>query len=140
LNLLRDLRAELGLTLIVISHDLAVIRYLADRVAVIYLGLIVETGETRALFEEPRHPYARMLLAATSEASGAETYGEFPNAIEPPNGCGFHPRCPSAMPICRTVAPPMRREGTRRWSCHIEPPAAIVQREVKVNSAPEAQP
>ena len=111
LNLLVELKEQLDLTLVLISHDLRVVRYLCDRVAVMYLGQIVEVATRDELFTRPRHPYTRVLLAASlTEESGddevlAQLKGEPPSPINPPSGCRFHPRCPLAQDICTTDAP-----------------------------------
>jgi oligopeptide/dipeptide ABC transporter ATP-binding protein len=112
LNLLVGLKEQLDLTLVMISHDLRVIRYLCDRVAVMYLGEIVELAPRDELFANPRHPYTRVLLAATlAEDQGDEEMvtqlkGEPPSPIDPPSGCRFHPRCPIArLEVCSTVVP-----------------------------------
>ena len=111
LNLLEALRRDFGLTYVLISHNLAVVEHIATRVAVMYLGRIVEEAPTENLFRAPRHPYTRALLAAvlTPEPGlGLPDPGlgaAFPNPLEPPPGCAFHPRCPSAMPTCRSEAP-----------------------------------
>jgi peptide/nickel transport system ATP-binding protein len=125
INILADLKAALGLTLVVIAHDLAVIRHMADRVAVMYLGEIVEEAPAEALFERPRHPYAAALMAAIPiPAAGARRVravvaGEPPNPIAPPPGCRFHPRCPHARDRCRTEPPRLRDVGPgRRAACH----------------------
>src|SRR5437667_2005876 len=111
LNLLQDLKAELGLTYVFISHDLNVVRYMADRVMVMYLGRIAEIGPVEAIYENPRHPYTRALLSAmpsmdpdrrTQEAPLA---GDPPNPINPPPGCRFHTRCPFAEEVCAHVSP-----------------------------------
>ena len=114
LNLLASLRDRLGLTLILIAHDLSVVRYLCDRVAVMYMGRIVEMAPTEALFEDPRHPYTRALLAAAPtldtrgrDAAGA-IVGDPPSPFDLPQGCRFHPRCPQATDHCTTVRPPLR--------------------------------
>ena len=106
LNLMRDLQRALGLTYLFISHNLAVVHHIADRVGVMYLGRIVELAPTRDLFAEPQHPYTRMLLDAvpdlemTGKARTAVA-GEVPNPLDPPPGCTFHPRCPYANERCR---------------------------------------
>jgi oligopeptide transport system ATP-binding protein len=113
-NLLADLRAELGLALVFISHDLHVVRHLADRIAVMYLGRVVELGPTASVFAAPAHPYTRALLAATpslGRAAGAPRAalaGEPPNPAAPPSGCVFRTRCPHAVPDCAATVPPLR--------------------------------
>ena len=124
LNLLVELKDQLGLTLVLISHDLRVVRYLCDRVAVMYLGEIVEVAPRDELFTRPRHPYTRVLLAATlAEAGGSDLVlqlkGEPPSPIDPPSGCRFHPRCPMAQDICRRDAPAVSRAGDEHIvTCH----------------------
>jgi peptide/nickel transport system ATP-binding protein len=113
LNLMRDLQERLGLTYLLITHNLAVVRFMATRVGVMYLGRLVEIGETDALFARPRHPYTRMLLDAVPDLSmsgRARTPigGEPPNPIDPPPGCPFHPRCPQAIAICKSERPLFR--------------------------------
>jgi peptide/nickel transport system ATP-binding protein len=111
LNLLLALRAELGLTYILISHNLAVVEHLATRVSVMYLGRVVETADTDTLFNAPRHPYTQALLESvlTPDPSlgvpDAHLGAAYPNPVEPPSGCTFHPRCPRAMAHCSAVAP-----------------------------------
>jgi len=110
LNLMRDLQRRMGLTYLFISHNLAVVRHIADRVGVMYLGRIVELAPTRRLFGAPQHPYTRMLLAAVPdvELSGrarTAVAGEVPNPLDPPSGCAFHPRCPYANARCRIEVP-----------------------------------
>jgi oligopeptide/dipeptide ABC transporter ATP-binding protein len=117
LNLLRDLQDRLGLSYIFVSHDLAVVKHIADRVAVMNLGGIVETAETDALFAAPRHPYSRALLSAIPvpkpQAKRAHMIlqGEMPSALNPPSGCRFHTRCPYTIERCRTEVPELR-DGT----------------------------
>ena len=126
LNLLVELKDQLDLTLVLISHDLRVVRYLCDRVAVMYLGQIVEEAPREELFTNPRHPYTRVLLAASlaEEQQGADTLvtrlkGEPPSPIDPPAGCRFHPRCPLAQDICRTTVPPVAWPGEdHSATCH----------------------
>jgi peptide/nickel transport system ATP-binding protein len=125
LNLLVELKDQLDLTLVLISHDLRVVRYLCDRVAVMYLGQIVEVAPRDELFTYPRHPYTRVLLAAslaeTTDTTGTATRltGEPPSPIDPPTGCRFHPRCPMAQDICRTTAPELSRPGDDHTvTCH----------------------
>ena len=123
-NILEDLKAELGLTLVIVAHDLAVIRHMADRVAVMYLGEIVETAPAPALFERPRHPYAEALLQAIpipavgARRAAARVTGEMPSPVAPPPGCRFHPRCPHAVERCRAERPAPRRLGPSEVACH----------------------
>ena len=113
LNLLRDLQQELGLTYLFITHDLGVVRYLADRVAVMYLGEVVEEGPTERVFEDPQHPYTQALLAAIPsldpEQRGVQVraLGDVPSPSAPPSGCHFHTRCPVRQPRCSEIAPPV---------------------------------
>jgi peptide/nickel transport system ATP-binding protein len=120
LNLMRDLQDRLGLTYLLITHNLAVVRFMANRVGVMYLGRLVEIGQTEALFARPRHPYTRMLLDAVPDLSMSgrartPVGGEPPNPIDPPPGCPFHPRCPQAMAICK-IEPPVFRDNV---ACHL---------------------
>jgi len=112
-NLLRSLQREFGLSYLFISHDLAVVGYLSDRIAVMYLGRIVEIGTRAALLNGPRHPYTRVLFSALPGRGGGRAErqsltGEPPSPLNPPAGCRFHPRCPMAVDRCRTEAPAMR--------------------------------
>jgi peptide/nickel transport system ATP-binding protein len=116
LNLMHDLQQRLGLTYLFISHNLAVVHHVADRVGVMYLGRIVELADKRTLFSRPRHPYTRMLLdaipdIAMSGQARTPVAGEVPNPLSPPSGCAFHPRCPLANDRCRTETPKLRVEG-----------------------------
>jgi peptide/nickel transport system ATP-binding protein len=113
LNLMTDLQREFGLTYLFISHNLAVVHHIADRVGVMYLGRLVELGPVEAIFSRPQHPYTRMLLDAIPdlEATGERRTpvgGEVPNPLDPPTGCGFHPRCPWAFDRCRAERPELR--------------------------------
>ena len=110
LNLMRDLQDKFGLTYLFISHNLAVVRHMATRIGVMYLGRIVEIAEGRQLFSTPRMPYTKMLLGAVPDLamSGRQRIpvkGEIPNPIDPPPGCAFNPRCPLAFDLCRKEAP-----------------------------------
>jgi peptide/nickel transport system ATP-binding protein len=121
--LLKRLRAERGLTQIVITHNLGVVAELCDRVAVMYAGTIVEDGPTVAIFDEPRHPYTRGLLAARARTDTtiilASIPGQVPDLRHRPRGCPFHPRCPFARPICSEVKPALDQVGPRhRAACH----------------------
>jgi peptide/nickel transport system ATP-binding protein len=113
LNLMKDLQREMGLTYLFISHNLAVVHHISDRVGVMYLGRIVELAPRRALFAAPRHPYTRLLLDAIPdlEMTGrarTPVGGEVPNPLNPPSGCTFHPRCPHANERCRREAPGLK--------------------------------
>jgi peptide/nickel transport system ATP-binding protein len=143
LNLMRDLQREMGLTYLFISHNLAVVHHIADRVGVMYLGRIVELAPTRDLFGVPQHPYTRMLLDAvpdlemTGEARVAVA-GEVPNPLDPPPGCAFHPRCPHADERCRRELPQLRPAGpgsTGRVACHAVEEGRLPPRVVPVLAA-----
>jgi peptide/nickel transport system ATP-binding protein/oligopeptide transport system ATP-binding protein len=125
LNLLRDLQDRLGLAYIFVSHDLAVVKHIADRVAVMNLGGIVETADADALFAAPRHPYSRALLSAIpvprpqARRSRIVLEGEMPSALNPPAGCRFHTRCPYVIARCRVEIPPLLANGTgHATACH----------------------
>ena len=123
LNLMKDLQARLGLTYLFISHNLAVVRHMADAVGVMYLGRIVEQGPAEAIFARPRHPYTRLLLEAIPDLSmtgktRAGIGGEAPSPIAPPPGCGFHPRCPLANGRCRVERPEQIAAGPVSVACH----------------------
>ena len=123
LNLLADLQRERALTMLFISHNLVVVRYVADDVGVMYLGRLVELAPRGELFGAPRHPYTRMLLAAVPDARGtrrerAPVQGEVSDPLAPPPGCAFHPRCPHANERCRVERPQLRDSGTVRVACH----------------------
>ena len=125
LNLFMDLRTALNLTYLFISHDLAVVRHISDRVVIMYLGRIVESGPTQRLFAAPNHPYTQALLREIGSLEPQKrTFvpirGEIPSPLAPPPGCHFHPRCPYAMPICREVVPALEEIAAGRWSaCHL---------------------
>lgn len=125
LNLFMDLRDQLGLTYLFISHDLGVVRHIASRVVIMYLGRIVETAPTEALFDSPTHPYTQALLANVPRLDARRrTFttikGEIPSPIHPPTGCHFHPRCPQAGPRCAREAPVLARAGHGGMvACHL---------------------
>ncbi len=125
LNLLRELRTRLGLTYVFISHDLAVVEHIADRVAVMYLGRLVELGPAASVFDRPRHPYTRALLesALTPDPRlGLPAPGlgaGFPDPLDPPPGCRFHPRCPAALAGCAVAEPVAIRDQTGIIACHL---------------------
>jgi peptide/nickel transport system ATP-binding protein len=123
LNLLRDLQERLGLTYLFISHNLAVVRHVANRVGVLYLGRLVEEAPARVLFSDPQHPYTKMLLDSVPDIdmTGKERTpiaGEIPNPVNPPPGCHFHPRCPLRFGPCDKVRPPLKEYGQSRAACH----------------------
>jgi dipeptide transport system ATP-binding protein len=123
LNLLAELQQEFGLAYLFISHDLSVVRHIADRVMVIYLGHAVEVGTNEAIFSAPQHPYTRALLSATPVADpGAKKerivlQGELPSPFDPPSGCPFHPRCPLVFDRCRRDDPPLELKKGREVAC-----------------------
>ncbi|MGE5617267.1 MAG: ABC transporter ATP-binding protein [Bacillota bacterium] len=125
LNLFIKLREELALTYLFISHDLGVVRHISDRVVVMYLGRVVETGPTEALYDQPNHPYTQALVAEVPRVDlrrrrYVPVRGEIPSPLDPPTGCHFHPRCPHAFDRCRTEVPALRRIGEERLSaCHL---------------------
>jgi peptide/nickel transport system ATP-binding protein/oligopeptide transport system ATP-binding protein len=127
LNLLRGLQRDLGLTLVLIAHDLSVVRHMCDRVAVMYLGKIVEFADNDALYKRPRHPYTGALLSAVPVpeprlAASRRTEvpaGDVPSPTNPPQACRFHPRCPKAQEICARVEPPLEPKGAGTIAaCH----------------------
>src|SRR6478609_6932156 len=137
LNLLRDLQGRLGLAYIFVSHDLAVVKHIADRVAVMNLGTIVETADAQPLFASPRHPYSRALLSAIpvprprAKRSRIVLQGEMPSALNPPAGCRFHTRCPYVIERCRIEVPQLLADGAgHATACHrtaeLPPPEATL--------------
>lgn len=126
LNLLMDLQAKLGLSYLFISHDLSVIRHVSNKVAVMYLGKIVEKGEVDEIFDEPKHPYTKALISASpipepgKQISRIKLKGEIPSAMAIPSGCAFHNRCPHKMDKCNSVEPSLLElEDGRRVACHL---------------------
>jgi peptide/nickel transport system ATP-binding protein len=118
-----ELQARLGLTYLFISHNLAVVSHIADRIGVMYLGRLVEIADAQDLFARPKHPYTRMLLDAVPdlEMSGRQrtpVAGEVPNPLAPPAGCAFHPRCPHANERCRAERPRLIQHGDAAAACH----------------------
>jgi peptide/nickel transport system ATP-binding protein len=125
LNLLKQLQNELGLSYLFITHNLAVVSYLADRVAVMYLGRIVEEGPVAEVLERPLHPYTQSLLSAVPQIDPASQReiirleGDLPSPAAPPQGCHFHPRCPQAMPRCRETYPKATVAGDHSVCCFL---------------------
>jgi peptide/nickel transport system ATP-binding protein len=124
LNLMSDLKDDFGLTYVLISHDLTVVRHMADRIGVLYLGRLVEEAEPEDLFTTPKHPYTQMLLEAAPQMDGfgrevQPPEGEIPDPINPPPGCAFHPRCPIAQDVCKQKRPEMRNLNGMRVACHL---------------------
>ena len=127
LNLMMDLQAELGLAYLFISHDLGVVEHMADRVAVMYLGRIVEIAEKEQLFASPRHPYTRALISAaplpdpSASRERLVLEGDVPSPMTPPSGCHFHTRCPFAVARCRSEYPALRSGGLQhQFACHLD--------------------
>lgn len=129
LNLMQDLQDEMGLSFLFISHDLQVVRHISDRLAVMYLGRIVEIGDSEAIYNSPQHPYTKALLASipSPDPSKRQTFqaiaGEIPSPINPPSGCHFHPRCVHATEQCRQTMPelkPTEQDPERLSACHFQ--------------------
>lgn len=126
LNLLRELQAERGLSFMFISHDLRAVSHISDRVAVMYLGKVVEVATREELYADPRHPYTRALLSAVPlpqvgrKRESVSITGEIPSPINPPKGCHFHPRCPFRKPVCSEISPALTPNGAgHRTACHV---------------------
>jgi len=126
LNLFMDLREQYELTYLFISHDLSVVKHIADRIVIMYLGRVVESAPNEALFEQPQHPYTRALLSEVPRLDQRKREftpiaGEIPSPLNPPQGCHFHPRCPHVMPVCKGDVPVLtEREVGRQVSCHLD--------------------
>ncbi len=125
LNLLGKLQRELGISILIITHNLSIVRHIADRMAIMYLGRFVEEGTTGAIFDQPRHPYTLALLSATPEPdpdtalNSVELKGDVPSLLQRPEGCEFHPRCPFAQGRCRNEVPPVTELDPQHWlTCH----------------------
>lgn len=131
MNLLKDLQREYRLSYLLIAHNLATVRYMSERVAVMYLGKIVETASTKQFFAQPRHPYTLALIAAALRSHPDATQeeivlpGEVPSPLNPPSGCAFHPRCSRALPVCSVTAPALQELENGHWvACHVAQTAA----------------
>ena len=126
LNLFMDLREQYELTYLFISHDLSVVRHIADRIVIMYLGRVVESASNEALFKQPQHPYTRALLAEVPrldqrKRSFTPIAGEIPSPLNPPSGCHFHPRCPHVMSMCKADAPELtKRADGREVGCYLD--------------------
>jgi oligopeptide/dipeptide ABC transporter ATP-binding protein len=128
LNLLQEVQQRLGLTMLFIAHDLRIVEHVSDRVAIMYLGRIVESGPRAEIYTNPRHPYTRALLSAVPVPDPRQKKdrlvlgGDVPSPVEPPSGCAFHPRCPHAVDICRRVVPSLETgPGMHAVACHVFP-------------------
>ncbi len=126
MNLLRDIQKEFGVSFLLIAHDLAVVKHMSHRIGVMYLGKIVETGDSDELYLHPLHPYTQALLSAALPAHPEDFRkeiilpGEVPSPLNPPSGCRLHPRCDKAMPICSKEEPQLRKTtGNHEVACHL---------------------
>jgi oligopeptide/dipeptide ABC transporter ATP-binding protein len=126
INLMQDLQKDFDLTYLFIAHDLSVVKHISDRVAVMYLGKLVEVSDKKELFDDPKHPYTQSLLSAipvadpTYESDRIILEGDVPSPVNPPSGCRFHPRCPYAMDICSEVEPEFKDYGEEHFAaCHL---------------------
>jgi oligopeptide/dipeptide ABC transporter ATP-binding protein len=127
MNLLKDIQADLGTAFLLISHDLATVRYVADHVAIMYMGRIVEIGDVEQIFEAPRHPYTKGLFDSAlpvhprHRRPDLEIKGEMPSPLDPPSGCRFRTRCPHVMEVCDQLPPATEVEAGHSVSCHLFP-------------------
>src|SRR5262249_14251458 len=126
MNLLKDIQAEENVAYLLVAHDLATVRHMADQIVVMYLGKVVEHAPARLLFDDVRHPYTKALFPAVLPARPDQLAeevvlaGEIPSPLDPPAGCRFHTRCPMALPSCSTVEPPLREVSPgHRVACHL---------------------
>ncbi len=138
LNLVSDLRERLGLTYLLISHDLTVVQHMSDRIGVLYLGRLVEEAPAANLFVTPRHPYTQMLIEAAPRLNGfgrevVPPEGEIPDPTDPPSGCAYHPRCPFAVERCRTELPRLRPLDGGRVACHRAEDIAAQARDASIS-------
>jgi oligopeptide/dipeptide ABC transporter ATP-binding protein len=149
INLLEDLQKEFHLTYVFIAHDLSVVRHVSDRVAVMYLGKVVELADARRLYDEPKHPYSGALLSAVpvpdpdrvQERKRVILLGDVPSPIDPPSGCRFHPRCPKAQERCVHEEPPLERKASGDLAaCHfpLEPGEDLAKAKAGIEQEPEA--
>lgn len=126
LNLLVDLQKEFNLAYLFIAHDLAVVKHVSDRIAIMYLGKVVEENSGEMIYREPRHPYTRSLISAIpiadphNKSQRQVLTGDVPSPIHPPSGCRFHPRCPQVMDRCKFEPPELQQKGGHRIACHLE--------------------
>lgn len=126
LNLLVDLQKEFNLAYLFIAHDLAVVKHISDRIAIMYLGKVVEENSGEMIYREPRHPYTRSLISAIpiadphNKSQRQVLTGDVPSPIHPPSGCRFHPRCPQVMDRCKFEPPELQQKGGHRIACHLE--------------------
>ena len=148
LNLLKDIQADAGVSYLFISHDLSTLRFMADQVAIMYVGRLVEYGTSSQVFGQPQHPYTKALVAAVPEITATgrtgrtRLTGEPPNPADPPPGCPFHPRCAVAIDICKTLRPTLRRKvGGQFAACHVAPDEApAVSSQGATPGTPGAEP
>jgi oligopeptide/dipeptide ABC transporter ATP-binding protein len=147
LNLLKSLQRELGLTFLFIAHNMGVVEHISDRVAVMYLGKIVETADRTDMFRAPQHPYTQALMSAIPVPQPGLVRqriilsGDVPSPVRPPSGCHFHPRCPEAMPVCGRLEPPLIQVGAGHFAaCHRRDPGfpERVDLPAAVSSSPAA--